>query len=453
MTTETGRPFDLNIEEVLEHWDVPEALRELIANALDEQALTSTQAPQISEIAPGTWRIRDWGRGLRQEHFTQKEDPEKLAKAKLVIGKFGFGLKDAVAAFDRRGVQVKFQSKHADISIRRLPKHGFEHIQTLHAVVSTSSQPDMAGTQVELAGVTGDQVDAARGLFLAFAGDAELEATKYGSVLDKGTRPARIYINGLRVAEEPNFLFSYNLTSLTKGLRDALNRERNNVGRQAYSERIKDVLKACRSEEVAGRLADDLALFAKGRMHDENAWLDVSLHACRILNERQKVVFVTSLEQLLYAGQIDRAMADGHRIVIVPDTVAQRLPRMKDLAGNPIRGLGQFVKEWNDSFSFDFVRPEDLTSKERMVYELAQSALGLVKPEATRVKEVLISNTMRLSASLEGETLGVWESASGRVIVKRDQLRTKERFSARSCTKSATPLRPHRTSMSSLRMG
>jgi hypothetical protein len=33
--------FDLNIEKVLEHWSVPFAIRELIANALDEQVLTA----------------------------------------------------------------------------------------------------------------------------------------------------------------------------------------------------------------------------------------------------------------------------------------------------------------------------------------------------------------------------------------------------------------------------
>jgi hypothetical protein len=41
----TGQAFDLNIEKVLEHWTIPFAIRELIANALDEQALTGTLGP------------------------------------------------------------------------------------------------------------------------------------------------------------------------------------------------------------------------------------------------------------------------------------------------------------------------------------------------------------------------------------------------------------------------
>lgn len=55
MSTEASKPFDLNIEEVLEHWGVSEAIRELIANALDEQTLTGTAEPIIEELAPWWW--------------------------------------------------------------------------------------------------------------------------------------------------------------------------------------------------------------------------------------------------------------------------------------------------------------------------------------------------------------------------------------------------------------
>ena len=64
------REFDLNIERVLENWMVAHALREVIANALDEQALTGTAEPQIFRDAEDRWHIRDWGRGLRYEHLT-----------------------------------------------------------------------------------------------------------------------------------------------------------------------------------------------------------------------------------------------------------------------------------------------------------------------------------------------------------------------------------------------
>jgi hypothetical protein len=423
-----ARPFDLNIEEVLEHWGVAEALRELIANALDEQALTSTAEPEIVELGPGRWRIRDWGRGLRYEHFTQKEDPEKLRKRLLVIGKFGFGLKDAVGALDRRGVRIHLRSRHAEIGIERLPKHGFSDIKTLHAVIEAPAYPEMLGTEIILEGVNADHVAAAKQLFLKFSGEETLEATQYGAVLRRGKGEAKIYVNGLRVAEEPNFLFSYNITSLTKPLRDALNRERSNVGRQAYSDRVKTILKACSSESVADKLAEDLASFQTGRSHDETAWLDVSLHACKILNAHQKVVFVTAEEQHWDAGLVVKARDEGYRVVVVPESVASHLNRLTDLKGNPMRDLNHFLEEWNESFQFDFVAPEALSPKEKKIFALVGPVLALAKLEARRVTEVLISNTMRLSGRSGNEAVGVWEASSGRIVVKRDQLHSAERF-------------------------
>jgi hypothetical protein len=225
------RYFDLNIQRVLEHWTVSEALREIIANALDEQALTNTAEPEIFESDSGSWHVRDFGRGLRYEHFTQNEDAEKLAKPNLVIGKFGVGLKDAMATFDRHRVTVVIRSKHSDITIDSVAKHGFDDILTLHAVVDDPADSEMVGTEFILSGLKREDVDTAKGFFLKYSGDVELEPTRYGSVLQREAKAARIYVNGLRVAEEPNFLFSYNITSLTKALRAALNRERSNVSR------------------------------------------------------------------------------------------------------------------------------------------------------------------------------------------------------------------------------
>src|SRR5713226_2704981 len=102
----TTRAFDLNIEEVLENWEVEHALREVIANALDEQVISKTADIQIAKDTQDNWRIRDFGRGLRIEHFTLNENHEKLSAASGVIGKFGVGLKDALATFHRRGVGV-----------------------------------------------------------------------------------------------------------------------------------------------------------------------------------------------------------------------------------------------------------------------------------------------------------------------------------------------------------
>jgi hypothetical protein len=48
-----GRAFDLNIEKVLESWSVSHALREMLANALDERALSDTAPIEIKDINGG----------------------------------------------------------------------------------------------------------------------------------------------------------------------------------------------------------------------------------------------------------------------------------------------------------------------------------------------------------------------------------------------------------------
>jgi len=228
------RQFDLNIERVLEHWTVAHALREIIANALDEQALTSTADPVVFKDDEGAWHIKDSGRGLRYEHLTQNENKEKLKNLGLVIGKFGVGLKDALATCDRHHIQVRIFSRYGDITISKTAKHGFTDIVTLHALIHPPSHPDIVGTEFVLTGVKDEDIATAKDFFLKYSGDEVLEHTKYGDVLQTRGKKSRIYVNGLCVAEEDNFLFSYNITSLTTVLRKALNRECSNVGRSAY---------------------------------------------------------------------------------------------------------------------------------------------------------------------------------------------------------------------------
>ncbi|MBS1676685.1 MAG: hypothetical protein JST08_04780 [Actinobacteria bacterium] len=208
--------FDLNIEEVLEHWEIEHGIRELIANALDEQLLTSTADVEINEGAEAVCRVRDFGRGLSIEHFTLSENVEKLQAPEGVIGKFGVGLKDALATFYRRGVGVTIISAHGTFRLREAHKHNFEGITTLH-VERSPGIDGMAGTEVLLDGVDQEDVAKAKALFLRFSGEQIIERTAYGEVLRKGPWDARVYISGVLASEEKNFLFSYNITSLTEG--------------------------------------------------------------------------------------------------------------------------------------------------------------------------------------------------------------------------------------------
>jgi hypothetical protein len=426
------REFDLNIERVLENWTVAHALREVIANALDEQALTGTREPQIFQDAEGRWHIRDWGRGLRYEHLTQNENKEKLAQPDKVVGKFGVGLKDALATFDRHRVAVLIRSPHGDITTGKQAKHGFADIKTLHALITDPADPDFTGTEYILQGKTlGErQVEEAKGLFLRFSGDEEMGVTPFGTALRRtGNRTkARIYVNGLRVAEEDNFLFSYNITSPTAALRRALNRERSNVGRSAYTDRVKSILLACDQDDVIDALVADLQNYERGTWHDETQWLDVGLHACKQLNARRKVIFLTAFELSYAAEFVQRARDDGYEIIVVPETIRRKLPSLRDAVGNPIRDLDRYRDEWQDSFRFTFIDPADFSEAERAVFESLPRIFTARGGRPRHVRDVRVSETMRLMEGRYQEAVGVWEPTGGWIIVKRTQLQSLAKF-------------------------
>lgn len=423
------RLFDLNIEKVLEDWEVHHAIREVVANAMDEQALTKTKEIEIFKDKQGKWHVRDFGRGLKYEHLTQNECEEKLAHPDLVIGKFGVGLKDALATFDRHKVKVLIRSKHGDITVVKSGKHDFKDITTLHASISSPSDKDFQGTEFILEGCSDKDIEIAKSFFLKFSDESPLEETQYGSVLTKSTQ-SRIYINGLRAAEEENFLFSYNITSITQAMRKALNREKTHLGRTAYTDRVKAILLACKGKQVAELLASDLQGFETGLMHDELKWNDVATHASKILSASEKVIFLTPSELVNAKDFVDKAKSDGFKVIPEPENIIEKIRGLEDLAGNPIRDLGQFKREWNQSFEFKFLSPTDLTREERMIFDKTNQIADLIGGLPKNIKKIMISETMRMETTGFTEATGLWEATEERIIIKRTQLRSLKEYAA-----------------------
>lgn len=421
------KKFDLNIEKILEDWEMHHAIREIIANALDEQLLTKTDDVIISKNGK-SWVIRDFGRGLKYSHLTQNENQEKLSNAN-VIGKFGIGLKDALATFYRRGAIVSAKSRHGRISIKKSPKLGFQDIQTLHALILDPIDENFVGTEFELKGVSDSDVDTAKKLFLKFSGEAVIETTKHGQVVKRNGKHGNIYINGVKVSEEENFLFSYNITKLNAPIKKALNRERSNVGRSAYTESVKKILLSSKEKDVAEIMARDLPNINRGTAHDELMWVDVQEHSVKILNQRGKYLFVTSIEAMEHPDMIDHARDSGHEIIIIPENLKEKIQGARDLSGDPIIDIDQFVGNYNDSFEFNFIDPDTLSNKERMVYQLTPKILELFGKVSEKVKEIKISSTMRKDFYGEMETLGCWDQRTSSIVLARKTLKSLSAYS------------------------
>lgn len=416
------REFDLNIEKILESWEIYHAVREIIANALDEQVLSQTSDIQIVKMTDG-WHIIDFGRGLNYHHLTQNESEEKINNDKL-IGRFGVGLKDALATLYRHGINVKITSKYGIITLKQTSKSGFEDIITLHAEIAEPSNPNMIGTDFLLDGCEDSDIEKAKKLFLAFSNDEILESTPFGQVIDSTNGVCSIYINGVKVAEEPNFLFSYNITSLTKQLKKALNRERTNVGRSAYTDRVKAILTTCTNENVIQNLVDDLQEMGSGIRHDELSWNDVALYASQKMSElHNNVTFVTTDNLEDTPSIIDNMKSQGLKPVVVTTTLAGKMDDFNRGAnsGKQLKTTTQFLSEEKEKLTFDFVDISDLTESEKDIYSKTDAILSLIGGKPWNVKEICISETI-YSNELFVETVGLWESYLGRITIKRSQL-------------------------------
>lgn len=421
------KKFDLNIEKILENWEAHHAIREIIANALDEQKLTNTSEIKIFKDDSNDWHIRDYGRGITIEHFTQNENDEKL-NAEGIIGKFGIGLKDALATFDRKNIGVKIISKNGEFTIGKSIKVGFDEIITLHIYISPSPEPSFIGTEFIISQITDDDIQKAKDMFLNFSGEKEIEVCSYGMVLEKKYGMGRIYINSVKVAEEENFLFSYNITNLNAAIRKALNRERTNVGRTAYANTIKSILLNCKSRDVATALVNDFKNYSSGTIHDELKWIDVQEHAVKILNNYEKVVFVTTDEIASSPDLIDEVKSGGFTMVNIPANLKEKIHGQSDVGGNVIREFNQFKVERNENFEFKFIQVDKLNQLEKQNYNLLDKILGLIGGKPSNVHKILISETMQKDDFSFRPSEGLYQG--DQIIIKRSVLSDTKRFIA-----------------------
>ncbi len=415
-----SRLFDLNIEQVLEHWGPEHAAREIIANALDEQILTKSKKIEIFKSG-NAWHIRDYGRGLQYSHFTQNENKEKMESPNL-IGKFGVGLKDALAVFYRKGIHIEIESKYAHITLKMASKAGFD-IQTLHASFDEPRNANMIGTDFIIAGISDDAINKAKSMFLCFNQNTTLlETTKYGQVYSCNNTTPIIYINGVQVALEENFLFSYNITNINAQIKKALNRERTNVGRTAYSEAVKNILRQCKSDSVLLPLVDDLKNTMYGTSKDESGWVDIATYAAKTLNKNNNVVFMTPTQRANLTNQQAEILEEsGKSLIMVTDNVYSKI-------GGSVNTFDTVYREYNEAFAYEFVSYNSLTQSEKHVFDLKDQIISFLKRHNYKYgAQIKISETIRID-TYGSITNGICEHEQNLIVIKRGVLKSNSTF-------------------------
>lgn len=90
-----------------------------------------------------------------------------------------------------------------------------------------------------------------------------------------------------------------------------------------------------------------------------------------------------------------------------------------------MRDLGAYRKEYDKSFEFKFVEPQDLAKAERAVHDMTPRILAMAGIDLDNVR-IRVSETMRTTAL--DSTRGVWDAGNGWIIVKRDVLSSAEAY-------------------------
>lgn len=412
--------FDLNIEKVLDNWETKHAIREIIANALDEMILTNSNDIDIYK-EENKWHIRDYGRGIQYKHFTQNENEEKLNSINL-IGKFGVGLKDALAVFYRKGIKISIQSKYAIISLVMSEKSGFD-IDTLHAKFENPLDTNFIGTDFVIEGCNDEDIEMAKSMFLYFNKEELIEKNMYGEVYKKNSYTASIYINGVQVATEENFMYSYNITNLNAKIKKALNRERTNVGRTAYSDSVKNILKNCTSDEVLLSLVNDLENVMRGTNKDETSWTDIAIYATKTLEKNDNTIFITpEIRSNLTNQQVEILEQSDKNVVFITDNIYNKID-------GEITTFENIYKEYTESFKYDYVDVNRLSAEEKKVLENGcEKVVSFMNNIGYQYDvPIRISNTITLNR--DGiVTEGVYDHNENAIIILRKCLSDNAKF-------------------------
>lgn len=191
-----------------------DALSELVMNAIDA---APDKTPKLDvEVGTGTVVLEDEGPGLRLASFVVGG----TVGENKVIGRFGLGLKDAIAVLMRNQVKIEIKSKLGGYHFDEQP--GRCGTKTIHVC---QCKPSGEGVRVELVGLPEKTVNDVKKRFLCFAEPPELHRHKDVVVMAPADGQGRFFVNGVKVAFSQPLRLCYNITNPTSEQRGALTRD------------------------------------------------------------------------------------------------------------------------------------------------------------------------------------------------------------------------------------
>lgn len=425
-----NKKFDLNIEKILEHWSIRHAIREIIANALDETIMIDSDVKPRIYKENNNWIIRDFGRGLQYLHLTQKENNDKI-NHKKVIGKFGVGLKDAIATLFRGNIKLKIVSSHLNIEDYEMSsKSNFDDIKTIHLHGNNLKNNDFKGTKFIFENLQDKDVEEAKKFFLNFSEHVVLAENSYGQIIEKEVGElSNIYINGLKVSTEENFAFHYNILSIDKKIKKGLNRERMNLNRSIYSERIqKIILHSIKESNIYERFFENY-IDEEQNNYEELKWSNVLLEIIKQMNLKGEYVFVTQKIIRQNNSIITDIGNSDKRIIVVDEPIYQKITNEKDENDEYLTSFDNFIEEQRNNIEYDCVDIDDLSWHEREIFVSGKIIIDYFGNDKISFDCIQIANKIKIPFE-DRMPLGLSLREENKILILRSQLKSKKQFYA-----------------------
>jgi hypothetical protein len=139
-------------------------------------------------------------------------------------------------------------------------------------------------------------------------------------------------------------------------------------------------------------------------------------------------LFISSSDLLQRPDLADTARSSGFQVLTVTENLATKIDGITDVAGQPVTAVNAFIRQHNESFQFRWILPDQLSPSELAVWKHTERILEFVGGRPSRVSDIRISETMSSGTFSKHETLGLWDSANGWIIVKRSLLQSLEAY-------------------------
>ena len=298
-------PIDLNIgRNVLEHWNIVDALREIISNSFDEHTKHNIKKLPLIKKDKNTdyYEITDYGNGIQLKDFIQNVNITKVDD-KHTTGVFGCGLKDAIGVLCKNSIDFSIITNEHIFKPQYIKRQRGE---TLHINVNKNNRKNTEfGTKFIFKNLKPSDIINAKKIFLQFQPEQPeilYEDDNNNKIFKLNGSHQSIYVNEVKVIDDSGYNFSYDINKDKKFI-NSFNRDRQHFDKKIFSSSIRALLKNMKLfDENNKPLNNDLFDYIKKILGSKNLkefnYIDIIRNIIEQINNIDKYIFIGELSDL-----------------------------------------------------------------------------------------------------------------------------------------------------------